>query len=94
MEINLNPNLKPVVPAPPASSKAQEVKAARDGATFEHTATLHEALSLTPTVRKEKVDLGRQLVASINYPPPEMINRIANLLAMKIDNTTPSKSDQ
>ena len=88
MEINLNPNVNKIVPPPPGSARAREVKTARDGAAFEHTATLNQAMSSTPAVRREKVELGKQLVASINYPPPEMINRIANLLAMKIDGST------
>jgi hypothetical protein len=84
MEINLNTSaasavgadrLRPRAPTPPPT----------DGETsFGDSAALTEALQSTPAVRTEAVERARNLVADPIYPPPELINGVARLLASKI----------
>lgn len=59
-------------------------RGATDGASFEQSAQLEQALQSSPDVRAEVVEKARKLIEDTNYPPPEAINRIANLLAMKL----------
>jgi hypothetical protein len=49
---------------------------------FMASASLEGKLSALPTVRPEKVDLAKSLLANPNYPPTELLDRIAILLAV------------
>jgi hypothetical protein len=84
MEINPNRNVDPVIPAAgPAKARATAPTQA-NGTSFDQSAGLDSALAATPDSRPEVVSRAESLVASSNYPPPEMINRIANLLAANL----------
>jgi hypothetical protein len=84
MEINFNP-LKGPEPVRPA--QAQNKSAVdRDTGSFDHVSELERALRDLPATRPEKVELGRELVSNVKYPPYEMLDRIANLLALHIQN--------
>jgi hypothetical protein len=53
-----------------------------DTMSFMASASLEGKLSALPTVRPEKVDLAKSLLANPNYPPTELLDRIAILLAV------------
>jgi hypothetical protein len=55
-----------------------------DGATFDHSAALNQSLANTPEVRQAVVERARRLIEDTNYPPAVAINKIADLLAMKL----------
>jgi len=83
MEINPNRNLNPLNPA---SGQTKPRGGARvDGsASFEQSASLDSALAATPDSRADVIARAEKLVSSPSYPPPEVIQRIANLLASNL----------
>jgi hypothetical protein len=88
MEVQLNTNVNSVAAAAgSARSKKADVQATSSEAAFEDSAALNAALQQTPDVRPEAVARGKALVEteSKNYPPVETINKIAALLAVKLD---------
>ncbi len=84
MEINLNQPLAPLPKLKGTEVSAPKKKAATDAAEFPQTEALNRALAKTEDVRPEVVARGKQLVADANYPPREMIRRIAHLLASNL----------
>ena len=84
MEIEFNPRQypKPGVSQPvtrqPATSQAQEA------APFARSQALENAVTQAPTVRPEKVEQARAMIADKSYPPEELVSRIASLLAMHV----------
>jgi hypothetical protein len=82
MEINPNRNVDPLLPAA-ASSKARPA-AARFDVAFEESAGLNAALAAMPDTRSDVVARAKQLVSQASYPPSDMIQRIANLLAASV----------
>jgi hypothetical protein len=87
MEIKFNTKIDPVAPPSGTPVKPREVKEAKDGAAFDHAQALDQAVRAAGDSRSEMVEMGKKLASSINYPPPELINRIANLLAMNVKET-------
>jgi len=61
--------------APPTNS---------DRADFSDTTAIRDALSELPDSRTEVVALGKDLVSKPSYPPAETIQKISNLLAMRM----------
>lgn len=59
-----------------------------DGASFERSAALSRSLASTPEVRQAVVERARRLIEDTSYPPAEAINKIADLLAMKLSEET------
>ena len=55
---------------------------ATDSASFTSAATLERQLINVPTVRVDKVALAKTLITNPNYPPTELLDRIAALLAV------------
>lgn len=86
MEINPNRNVTPVdLVASTARAKAAGVSAPVVGdASFEQSSWLSSALAAVSDTRSDIVARAERLVASATYPPPEVINRIANLLAANL----------
>ena len=86
MEINPNRNVTPVdLVASPARAKAAGASAPVVGdASFEQSSWLSSALAAVSETRPDVVVRAERLVASATYPPPEVINRIANLLAANL----------
>jgi hypothetical protein len=80
MEINPNRKLDPVTLAY-SPSKAKQASAADGETSFEQSSGLNAALSATPDSRADVVARAERLVADPSYPPPQVIERIANLLA-------------
>jgi hypothetical protein len=85
MEINPNRPLDPSIPVGPSAKAKQSAAADNDGdASFEQSAVLNSALQAAPDSRAEVVSRAEDLVSSSAYPPREMIQRIANLLAANL----------
>jgi hypothetical protein len=71
-----------------ASASNQPVKRPSGATSAAETASIASAQNLEqtvrnlPMVRPEQVERARSLIADSKYPPQEMLNRIANLLAL------------
>jgi hypothetical protein len=63
-------------------------RAAQDEVAFENARALTSALHDTPSVRDEVVRRATDLVGDVNYPPPETIRMISNLLAIQLEPDT------
>ena len=63
-------------------AKRDAVPAASDAASFPAATSLEARLGDIPAVRPEKVDSAKSLIASPQYPPVELLDRIAVLLAI------------
>ena len=48
--------------------------------------SLDRALESEPSTRAEAVEKARKLVGDVAYPPPETVKRLANLLAISVNN--------
>jgi hypothetical protein len=83
MEINPNRNVDPPSPVGPTFKARIPARGSSD-ISFEQSANLNAALEATPDSRPDVVSRAEDLVSSASYPPPEMINRIANLLAANL----------
>jgi hypothetical protein len=69
--------------AKPVSGPKKNAQAdAAEGESFSsaNTNALREALSRSPEVRPEVVERGKHLAVDPNYPPREIIDRIAELM--------------
>ncbi|HXS67998.1 MAG TPA: hypothetical protein VN761_04090 [Candidatus Polarisedimenticolia bacterium] len=86
MEIEFNPSrVSPTGPSQPAA-RQDATAASTDGTLFQDTQALQEQLKGLQAVRPEKVDLGRTLVSNPQYPPDDVLDRIAVLLAIHVRN--------
>jgi hypothetical protein len=84
MEVDFNSSRVPrAEPSQPATRQGATA-AATDGTSFEVTAALQDKLKNQPTVRPEKVDQAKMLVSDLKYPPDDVLDRIAVLLAAQI----------
>lgn len=63
---------------------AGETRAAQDEVALENTRALTTALKNTPESRDDVVRRATELVGDVNYPPPETIRMISNLLAIQM----------
>jgi hypothetical protein len=68
---------QPVKRSPVATSAAES-------APFGAAQSLEQSVRNLPVVRPEQVERARSLIADVKYPPQEMLNRIANLLALHL----------
>jgi len=86
MEINPNRSVDAAAAAAgPAKSRSAALRVDNDEETsFRDTDGLNAALRATPDSRADVVARAESLVSSANYPPPELIKRIANLLAANL----------
>jgi hypothetical protein len=62
----------------PAASAAPR---ATDGASFAGADALDTSMSMSPDSRPEAVDRAKALINDPNYPSPEVLRGVANLLA-------------
>lgn len=84
MEIEFNPN-RVVKPNPSAPAiKPEATRRSAEELPLRTVVTLDERLRNLPSVRPEKVQRAKLLIGQVKYPPEEMLDRIANLLAMRI----------
>jgi len=84
MEIEFNPGRSNV---PGASQPAARRVSATPTETQPHerVQALEQALRDAPKVRPEMVERGRALVSNVAYPPEEVLDRIATLLAVNTE---------
>jgi hypothetical protein len=87
MEIKLNPNVAPVAPADRKRVQTAKDPIVKESASFQGTDALNQALANTPSVRTAAVERAKELVSGPNYPPPELINGVARLLATRLNKT-------
>jgi hypothetical protein len=84
MEIEFNPNnVGRPDPVPPAA-RQDVVRSVPDDAPFQKVAALEDKLREVPLIRHENVERAKGLVSNLKYPPDDILNGIANLLAMQI----------
>lgn len=84
MEIEFNPSRIPSTGASQPVAKKSASATASAAAAFENTDKLMQSLKDLPMVRPEQVERAGALFANVQYPPDEMLNRIAHLLAMQM----------
>lgn len=86
MEINFHlSNTEPIGKAFAAKPAVpRETGSAEDDVALENTRALKTALDNTPFARAEVVRRAVEMVGDVNYPPPETIRMISNLLAIKL----------
>lgn len=84
MEIEFNTSKvnkpEPVTPV----TRQDAVRRVEEDASFENTAALEAQLRELPDVRSEKLEQARALLSNVQYPPEQVLNSLAALLAMKI----------
>ena len=83
MEIEFNTS-HTARPVPVKSADRQDKVRNSDAVPFDTIRRLEEKLKQLPDIRPEKVAEGREQIADVAYPPDEMLDSIANLLAMRI----------
>lgn len=83
MEINPNRNVESALPVGTTPKTRIQAAGASD-ISFAGSDSLNAALASLPDVRSEVVSRAEDLVESASYPPREVINRIANLLAANL----------
>jgi hypothetical protein len=62
-------------------ARQQAAPSVSDNMSFAATDSLDARLNALPTVRPEIVDQAKSLLSNPNYPPVELLDRIAKLLA-------------
>lgn len=82
MEIKFNTNIDPIGRVAVGQTKKTEAKAEGEGAAFSKSEALNQTLRQLPDSRTAEVAKGKQLAGTSTYPPPEIIKKIASLLAM------------
>jgi hypothetical protein len=82
MEIKPNYQAASVDPTQAGRPAAKPAKSDDQSVDFSGSQRLEENLRNLPDVRPEVVQRGRELVSDSNYPPPEGIRRISQLLAI------------
>ena len=85
MEINFHlRNLDSVGKLSVAKPAQRAAQAVEDEVAFENSRALSAALQNTPESRDDVVRRATALVGDVNYPPPETIRMISNLLALQM----------
>lgn len=83
MEIEFNPSRVPKVEPSQTAARAN-APASADQTSFPGSAALQDKLKNISDVRPEKVAYAKGLVSDVKYPPDDVLDRIAVLLAIKI----------
>ena len=82
MEIEFNTSRIAKRDVTPAATRTESAPATTDTTSFTATASLDSQLQSVPPTRVDKVALAKSLIANPNYPPQELLDRIAILLAV------------
>ena len=83
MEIDFNLNRVP--PVEPSQTVARRDDAATASDTsFQLTATLQDQLNNLPAVRQDKIAQAQAFISDPKYPPSDVLDRIAVLLAIRV----------
>lgn len=83
MEVEFNPSRVPTT-GPSQPTARQDAAAAGDAASFDVTAALQDKLKNMQALRSEKIDLAKSLISDPTYPPDDVLDRIAVLLATRL----------
>jgi hypothetical protein len=86
MEIDFNPGRVPKAEPSQPVARQDAAASATDGTSFDVTSALQEKLKNLQAVRPEKVAQARLLVSDSAYPPDDVLDRIAVLLATRVKN--------
>lgn len=84
MEINTNINADGVNGAIPPKRPAA-TRPVSDGVSLSGSTALDNALQSVPATRPEAVARATALISDVNYPPQEIIKKLAVLLAIHLD---------
>lgn len=84
MEVGLNTSRVPDAEPSQPATRQDETAAATDGTSFEVTAALQDKLKNLPTLRPDKVEQAKMLISDSKYPPDDVLDRIAVLIAAKL----------
>jgi hypothetical protein len=84
MEIDFNPSRVPQAEPSQPAPRQDATTTATDGASFQGTAALQDQLKGLQAVRPEKVQQAKGLVSDSQYPPDDVLDRIAVLLAVRL----------
>lgn len=82
MEIEFNPSRISQTESTQPAAKRDSTAAAADTASFTASNSLNSQLGNIATVRPEQVAKAKALVGSSKYPPDDVLDRIAILLAI------------
>ena len=83
MEIELNTSRIAQRDLTPATTRTESAPASADSMSFSAASSLESQLQTVPAARVDKVELAKTLITNPNYPPQELLDRIAALLAVK-----------
>ncbi|HWD93893.1 MAG TPA: hypothetical protein VG938_16300 [Verrucomicrobiae bacterium] len=84
MEVGLNTSRVPGAEPSQPATRQDTTAAATDEASFEVTAALQDKLKNLPTLRPDKVEQAKMLISDSKYPPDDVLDRIAVLIAAKV----------
>ena len=84
MEINPTLNIQSVIRAAVPAAGPPVNSASRDQVAFEHSVALNRGLEETPDVRADAVERAKSLISQSSYPPLEILDRVARLLAINL----------
>jgi hypothetical protein len=84
MEIEFNPSRVGQPESAPPTVRSGPVRANRAEAPFPNTDAVEATLRDIPLARPGKVEQVKPLVSDLQYPPDQMLDGIAALLAMNI----------
>ena len=91
--MRVNPNSEtPEVSGAATQPTRRPARLEQDQLTVTSSEKLSQALEATPAVRAEAVAQARALVRDTSYPPQELINKLAALLAVHLSTTEPAAS--
>jgi len=83
MEIDVNLNRVPPVEPSQAVARRDDAAAA-DDTSFRLTSALQDQLKNLPAVRPDKIAQAQAFVSDPKYPPSDVLDRIAVLLAIRV----------
>jgi hypothetical protein len=84
MQIDFNPNQAPSARVSGPTRMRPVETASGDDANLQGVTDLQQKLQDLPLSRPEKVAAAAQRLSNVQYPPDELLNRIAQLLAIRL----------
>lgn len=93
MQIKTDNSIGRVPPPPPSVGRTPDCMSRPDPADFHEMQRLHQALEESTDIRPDVVARARALAEQADYPPLEIIQRIGVLLARRLEEAPPSRTD-
>ena len=84
MEIEFNPGRVPKVEQSQTAARPSAAASVDDGVSFPGSSALQDKLKNLSDVRPDKVAYAQRLVSDSKYPPNDVLDRIAVLLAINV----------